>query len=69
MNRQMPSKGSNPSKHNLSVAKAKLLVKDCNEALARPHVPANLRTIIKHYKTEYSKAKNRKSFSGFVRAA
>ena len=68
MNRQMPSKGSDPSKHNRSVAKAKLLVKDCNEALARPNVPKNLRTIIKHYKSEYTKAKKRKSFTGFVLA-
>jgi hypothetical protein len=65
----MPSKGIDPSKHNLYVARSKSLVNDCKEALSRPNMPRNLRTIIKHYKTEYSKGKNRKSFSGFVRAA
>jgi hypothetical protein len=68
MNRQMPSKGRDPRKHNLSVAMAKELVNDCKEALARPNLPGNLRTIVKHYKNDYSTAKNRKTFSGFVLA-
>jgi hypothetical protein len=64
----MPSKGGNPSKHNLSVAKAKILVNDCNEALSRPNLPTHLRAIIKHYKREYTQAQKRKTFSGFVLA-
>jgi hypothetical protein len=64
----MPSKGGNPAKHNRSVAMANVLIKDCKEALSRPNVPTNLRTIIKGYQKQYSKAKHKTTFSGFVLA-
>lgn len=48
---------------------ANVLVKDCKEALSRPNIPPNLRTIIKGYQKQYSKAKHKTTFSGFVRAA
>lgn len=68
MNRNMPSKGGNPIKHNRSVAMAKVLVNDCKEALARPNVPPHLRSILKSYESTYREAGRKKNFSGWVLA-
>lgn len=68
MNRQMPSKGGDPRKHNRSVFYASIIVKDCKQALSQPNVPPHLRAIVKGYLKTYIQADRRKTASRFVLA-